>query len=468
MAAINNQRNIQHLLLRAGFGDTPAYIEKNKTRKSQDICNELFKRSKNYKDIALFDEADEMFQEGMAKNKEEKAGIFRRSQERLKKLNLAWMDKLIEDDAQLREKMVLFWHSHFACKGINAYFMQNQINTIRKLALGKFGDLLNAICKDPAMLLYLNNHKNTKDAIDLSFAREFLNVFTLGRGTHNDKETKDVARAFTGWGFDAKGTYLYTESKHDIEDKIFLGVRGKFTGEEVINIVLQQKQVAKFITTKIYRFFVNETIDGNHIYTLSENFFKSGFDINALMKEIFTSTWFYEEKNIGVLIKTPIELLVNMKRTFGISFEDSKHMLFLQKVLGQVLLYPTNASGWTSGKELIDSSSLMLRLRLPEYIFNAGEIKLYPKEDGDIETDYLSEKDFEVLRPLINWAEFGKPFMGQGQERMIDGMANFLLQHSLNKKQFELIVSELQNTEKSNPILIIAVKITSLPEYQLC
>jgi uncharacterized protein (DUF1800 family) len=468
MVLNENQRKVQHLLLRAGFGDTPLYMQKNAERKPNDILNELFKKSKTYTDFKLFEEADDMFQEGGVRNKDEKAGIFKRSQEKLKQLNLAWIEKLVSDDAQLREKMVLFWHSHFACKGINAYFIQNQLNTIRKHALGKFGDLLLAICKDPAMLLYLNNHKNVKGKIDVSFAREFLNVFTIGRGTHNDKDTRDVARCFTGWGFDPNGAFLYTEANHDADDKLFLGVRGKFTGEELINIILQQKQTAKFITTKIYRYFVNENIDGGHIYTLSENFYKSGYDIAALMKEIFTSKWFYEEKNIGVLIKSPIELLVNMKRTFGISFEDNKHMLFLQKVLGQVLLYPGNVAGWSSGKELIDSSSLMLRLRLPEYIFNASEIKLFPKEDGDVETDYLSEKDFDVLRPLINWSEFGKPFMGQGQEKMLEGMANFLLQQPLNKKQIELIFKETDKIEKSNPVLVMALKLTSLPEYQLC
>ncbi len=468
MAVTNNQRKIQHLLLRAGFGDNPAYMQKNANRKVADITGELFKKSKSYTDIKLFEEADDMFQEGGARNKEEKAGIFKRSQEKLKQLNLAWMEKLVSDDAQLREKMTLFWHGHFACKGINAYFMQNQLNTIRKNSLGKFGDLLLAMCKDPAMLLYLNNHKNIKGKIDTSFAKELLNVFTLGKGTHNEKDTKEVARAFTGWGFDANGSYVYNEANHDAEDKLFLGTRGKFTGEEVINLLLQQKQTAKFITTKIYRYFVNENIDGNHIYTLSENFFNSGYDLNSLMKEILNSKWFYDEKNIGVLIKSPIELLVNMKRTFGISFEDNKHLIFLQKVLGQVLLYPSNVAGWSSGKELIDSSSLMLRLRLPEYIFNAAEIKLFPKEDGDVETDYLSEKDFEVLRPLVNWAEFGKPFLGQGQEKMLEGMANFLLQQPLNKKQIELIIKETDSIEKSNPVLIMAVKITSLPEYQLC
>lgn len=468
MAVTNNQRKIQHLLLRAGFGDTPAYMQKNSNKKLSDLSSELFKRSRNYTDIKLFEEADEMFQEGGARNKEEKAGIFKRSQEKLKQLNLAWMEKLVNDDAQLREKMVLFWHGHFACKGINAFFMQTQLNTIRKNALGKFGDLLLAMCKDPAMLLYLNNHTNVKGKVELGFARELLNVFTLGKGTHTEKDTKEVARAFTGWGFNADGTYKFDEFNHDIDEKLFLGIRGKFTGEELVNILLQEKQTAKFITTKIYRYFVNENIDGNHIYTLSENFYKSGYDLTALMKEIFTSSWFYEDKNIGVLIKSPIELLVNMKRTFGISFEDNKHLLFLQKVLGQVLLYPSNVAGWSSGKELIDSSSLMLRLRLPEYIFNAAEIKLFPKEDGDVETDYLSEKDFDVLRPLINWAEFGKPFMGQGQEKMLEGMAHFLLQQPLNKRQIELIIKETDSIEKSNPVLIMAVKITSLPEFQLC
>ena len=135
--------------------------------------------------------------------------------------------------------------------------------------------------------------------------------------------------------------------------------------------------------------------------------------------------WFYEDENIGVLVKSPVQLLVNIKKTFGIKFEEEKNILFLQKVLGQVLFYPSSSEGWASGKDIIDSASLMLRLRLSEYIFNAAEVKLYPKPDGDVETDYLSEKDFDVLRPLINWAQFGYTFTGQGQEKMLEKMTNF-------------------------------------------
>ena len=465
--AVNNQRKIQHLYLRAGFGETPEFINKNFNKKTKEMVKKIFKDSKTFTDLKIFDEPDDMFKDIGAKTKEEKAGIFKSSQDRIRDLNLSWIDKLVSDPAQLREKMTLFWHNYFPCRGINGYFMQNQNNTIRRLAFGKFGDLLLAMVKDAAFLLYLNNHKNNKTNQDESFARELLTT-TLGKGGYTDKDVKSVARAFTGWSFNNNGEYAYYFLDHDDGEKSFLQFQGKFIGEEILNIILQQPQVAKNITTSVYRYFVNENVDDQRITDLSEKFLKSGYDIEVLMKSIFSSKWFYEDENIGVLIKSPIQLLVNLKKTFGIKFEEEKNILFLQKVLGQVLFYPTTSEGWSSGRDIIDSSSLMLRLRLSEYIFNAAEVKLYPKEDGDVETDYLSEKDFDVLRPLINWAQFGYTFTGQGQEKMLEKMTSFLLQQPLNKKQKELLIKETDNVEKANPIMTMALKITSLPEYQLC
>lgn len=431
------------------------------------MVKNLFKDSKSVTDLRIFEEPDDMFKDIGAKTKDEKAGIFRSSEARIRDLNMAWIEKLVSEQAQLREKMTLFWHSHFPCRGINGYFMQNQNNTIRKLALGNLGDLLIALCKDAAFLLYTDNHTNTKKNPNNALARELLSC-TLGKGNYNDKDVKNAARAFTGWSFTNEGAYIYNPLDHDDDDKDFMHLQSKFVGEEIITIILQKRETAVNITTSLYRYFVNETVDQSHIDDLVGKFIKSEYNIESLMKNIFSSKWFYEEKNIGVLIKSPIQLLVNLKKTFGIKFEEEKNILFLQKVLGQVLFYPSSGDGWSSGRDIIDSASLMLRLRLSEYIFNTAEVKLYPKPDGDVETDYLSEKDFDVLRPLINWAQFGTTFIGQGQEKMLEKMSNFLLQHPLNKKQKELLIKETERVEKSNPIMTMALKITALPEFQLC
>ncbi len=467
MASTNNQRKVQHLLLRASFGETPAFMHKFGHKNPKEIVKNLFKNSKTFTDLKIFDEPDDMFKDLGAKTKEERAGIFKSSQERIRDLNVAWIEKLVNDPAQLREKMTLFWHSFFPCRGINGFFMQNQNNTIRRFALGKYGDLLNALAKDAALILYLGNNTNTKDNVNDAFAR-FLLSKTLGKGYYSEKDVKSAARAFTGWSFLNNGTYQYNIQDHDADEKEFLQIKGPFTGEEIITILLQHKVVATNLVTRVYRYFVNETIDEEHIDHLTNRFIKSQYDIGLLMKDVFSAKWFYDEKNIGVLFKSPIQLLVNMKKTFGIKFEDEKNIIFLQKVLGQVLFYPTSIDGWSSGRDIIDSSSLMLRLRLSEYLFNIAEVNLFPKEEGDVETDYLSEKDFEVLRPLINWAEFGTTFIGQGQEKMLEKMSLYLLQHPLNKKQKELLIKETDQVAKSNPVMTMALKITTLPEFQLC
>ena len=170
----------------------------------------------------------------------------------------------------------------------------------------------------------MNNQQNRKGHPNENFAREVMELFTMGRGHYTEKDIKEAARAFTGWGYDKTGTFQERPKLHDDGEKIFLGQSGNFNGNDILNIILQQRATSKFIAAKIYRFFVNEAVNDQIVDEMATVFYKSNYNIAKLFDYIFTSKWFYNEANIGTRIKSPIELFVGIQRTLPLSFENLK------------------------------------------------------------------------------------------------------------------------------------------------
>jgi uncharacterized protein (DUF1800 family) len=266
---------------------------------------------------------------------------------------------------------------------VEAPFAMQQLNNIhRKYALGKFKDLLLAVSKSSAMLAFLNNQQNRKMHPNENFAREVMELFTIGRGNYSENDIKEGARAFTGWGFEQKtGEFVFREQLHDADSKTFMGKTGNFKGEDIIDMLLEKKETSYFLTRKIYRFFVNETPDENAVNDLADYFYQSNYDIASLMRKIFNAPWFYKQENIGVKIKSPVDLLVGIHKLIPITYDNKDGLLLFQRALGQTLFYPPNVSGWTGGKNWIDSSSLMFRLKAPSLLVNKGHIDVEPKDD---------------------------------------------------------------------------------------
>ena len=150
---------------------------------------------------------------------------------------------------------------------------------------------------------FLNNQQNKKQHPNENFAREVMELFTLGRGNYTENDIKEAARAFTGWGYNVGGDFVFRKNQHDTGTKTVLGKTGNFDGDDIIDILLEQKQTAIFITKKVYKFFVNENIDAEKVEWLGNRFFQSGYNIKNLLEDIFISDWFYAEKNIGTKIK---------------------------------------------------------------------------------------------------------------------------------------------------------------------
>ena len=471
MPGIDNYTKIRHLYSRAGFGLSASELNDLSHNSLSSIVKNLFKQSLPIDTLKVVD-SNTLDQDIPGKSPEElkmmKEDLRKESREKIKALNAQWLNKMINTKAALREKMTLFWHGHFACENGNAFYVQNQINTLRTFALGKFGDLLMAVSKDPSMLAYLNNRQNKKNSPNENFAREVMELFTLGRGNYTEHDIKNAAKAFTGWNFKTDGSFVINQKQHDDGEKIFFEKTGNFSGEDILTMVLQNKKTALFLTRKIYSYFVNDNPNEKIVKQLADGFYNSGYDIGKLMEEIFKSDWFYYPENIGKRIKNPIELLVELQKTFGLKFEKEQSQLFIQKALGQVLFYPPNVAGWKEGKNWIDSSSLMFRLRLPDLIFKSAEINIQVKHDGDVNTEFLSKGAGKNFNVTADWQSFTSQFDNVKENDLLDALINYLLAYKLTKTQKELLSTKMVKTSKESMIKSLAIAITELPEYQMC
>lgn len=459
--------HIQHLYWRAGFGLNFQEISNLKNKSTEKVVKALFKNSKGYMPLKIdLSEIEILRENNYQQLKKEKGLAFRQELQKIsrakgKELNIAWIDRLGTDTQILREKMTLFWANVFVCKDNNTYDIQHYNNTLRKHALGNFGDFTKAISHEASMIKYLNNKQNKKNKPNENFARELMELFTLGAGNYTEKDIKESARAFTGWNTNRKGEFVFNKKAHDFGKKTFFGKTGNFDGNDIIDLILEQEQCARFICDKVYRYFVNPIVDPVHLEEITTVFYKD-YDIENLMLTIFSSAWFYEDKNIGVKIKSPIELIVGINRVVPIEFEKNKQQIYFQKMMGQILLDPVNVAGWKGGKYWIDSNTLMFRLKYPSFILNNAEINL--EEKGDIEADFnefykKKKKRKNYFKTTVSWDVFETKYKNVSPEE---------LKETLILSPLNAGTKELMNSLKVVSNKEYCVQLMSIPEYQLC
>ena len=385
-------------------------------------------------------------------------------------MSTAWMERMATSPAQLREKMTLFWHGHFACRVRQPDAALRLHNTTRQYALGKFPDLLLAVSKEPAMLQFLNNQQNRKEHPNENFAREVMELFTLGRGNYTETDVKEAARAFTGWAYDYQGNFRFRERDHDTGPKTFLGRTGNFTGEDVLTIILEQPATATFLTTKIYRFFVNDVPNPAHIEPLAREFRKNGYDIADLLERMFSADWFYDPANVGTHIKSPVELLAGIRRTLNVKVDNAQPLLGYQRALGQNLFQPPNVAGWPGGRNWIDSSSLVLRLQLPAILFRNAEFAVALKQDeNDIAPNQTKAE--RTVRPgagaHLPLAPLQLLLGATPAPQQPAKLSEFLLQATIRPENLQLVQQIAQQKEPAEVLRSTLISLLSLPEYQL-
>lgn len=456
--------HIQHLYWRAGFGLSPAEWQQKQQWSVARALDELFAQAKAAPLLSV--PALELNREDRQMNREAFEQRIKEERRRVLECNVDWVSRMADPATPaLAERMAFFWHGHFACRSESSKLAIQQLNVLRQHGLGNLRNLLLGIARDPAMIRYLNNQQNRKDQPNENFARELLELFTLGRGHYTERDIKEAARAFTGWSSTLDGTYAFRPGQHDYGQKTFMGKTGNFNGEDIIDIVLEKPQTATFIVTKIYRHFVNETPHPGRIDALARQFFQSGYEIAPLMRSIFSSDWFYALENVGAKIKSPIELIAGMMRTLHLQLEQPMGLIFLERALGQILFNPPNVAGWPGGRIWIDNSTLLTRLSLPSVFFQNTEITMRVKDEleatqaeGKLSRRLVGTLDTQSLLGLAKGVRPAEQFQQ---------LANYLLATPARVE----VATLTQGLDLANPNVAVAqltMRLMSLPEYQLC
>jgi len=453
------KHHLIHLYNRIGFGILPKEVVKLAPLTKLEIVKMLFKHSKKTKSITVpLTTLNEL--NTIEDLKERKLQQRKENRRLIKTLNVNWHHQLNNSKTLLHDKMRLFWANHFVCSGNSIIQNINYLQTIEKNALGNFKDFVLEISKDPMMIKYLNNKQNKKKHPNENYARELMELFTLGVGNYTEKDIKESARAFTGWSSNKDG-FVFRDKLHDYGNKTFLGKSGNFDGTDIINIILKQEQCSLFISEKIYKEFVNPTPNKRHIEQMAKVFRKK-YDIADLMKFVFTSVWFYNDENIGVKIKSPVELLVSIHNVIPYQFKKDRHFQYIQFNLGQKLLYPPNVAGWPGNKQWIDANTIMLRLKLASTIVQQKQIELEP--DSEFEDDFETiekrkkSKLYEI-RTSIDWSTFESNTQGTTNKEW----QNVLIGNKLNEQTKNIIDATIKNSTKD-----FCISTMSIPEFQMC
>src|SRR5690606_2783949 len=265
--------------------------------------------------------------------------------------------------------------------------------------------------------------------------------------------------AFTGWMYDRDGSFVFRQRLHDAGTKVFFGRTGNFNGDDILKMIFEKREAAYFLVRKLYRFFVNEQPDEGHVKELGDYFYGQNYELELLLRRMFTADWFYEDENVGNKIKSPIELIAGLNRQFNIKYENPGILFRFQQALGQTLFYPPNVAGWNEGKNYIDSSSLMLRLKIPSTVLNNGIIEFEGKPDPDDEAFLaLSRRQGQRVAQQINATVRWEKFLEQIPQGISKkDLAVFLLQPKVGKT----LLNDISDTAD---LKIKVVQIVSTPE----
>ena len=397
-AAEWNYDRAAHLLERAGFGGTPDDIQRLAEMTPEQAVRSLvyYDRINNdhlipFEHSGLWDETLIDFPPSrpaateMALEKGEGMGVrlkpehvnryaqpasdrffywLRATRLETRRVGYWWAERMLDTKRPLEEKMALFWHGHFATaesKVRDYRKMLLQIDTFERHATGNFGDLVVAVAQDPAMLYYLDAGVNVKGAANENFAREVMELFTMGVGNYSERDVREAARAFTGWNFNNLD-FVVDPALHDDDPKEFLGRTGNFDGVDVLDIILEQPVTAEYIATKIFRFFVRDDVSPELSAKLGSLLRDADYELRPLLMTTFLSRDFYSTATYGAHIKGPVEHVITLLKQLGV--EDVPGVPDFNATtiaLGQHLLNPPSVAGWAQGQSWITPALIQER-----------------------------------------------------------------------------------------------------------
>ena len=296
---------------------------------------------------------------------EERRDFARRQALRVAELRAWWVQEMLATPSPLTERLTLFWHNHFVSsqqKVRVARLMYAQNALYRSEALGNFATLLHAAAKDPAMVVYLDSAQNRKGAPNENFAREVMELFTLGQGHYGEQDVKEAARAFTGWSLDRDtGTFLFRPRLHDDGDKTVLGRTGRFDGDAVLDVLLARPETAELVVGKLWQELVSPVPDAREVARIARAFRAANYEIIVPVRELLRSAAFWAPAQRGALVKSPVDLVVGALRQLDQSPADTRPYALAVAGMGQNLFAPPNVRGWPGGDAWINSNTLLAR-----------------------------------------------------------------------------------------------------------
>lgn len=341
---------------------------------------------------------------------------------------VVWLTRMLMTKRPLQEKMTLFWHGHFTSsiaevKIAPLMYRQNQL--FRSQALpANFKDFTKAVARDPAMLIYLDNNTNRKGKPNENWARELMELFTLGIGNYTENDVKEAARAFTGWTVSREGAFVFNRGQHDEGSKTFLGVTGNLNGDEIVDIIFTQPAHSKWMARRLLRFFVHDTPTEATVSRFADLYVRGGFNIKELVRQIFLSPEFRADEAYYSLVKSPIEYTIGALRALSVKGWDAKAWGSVNnglRVMGQQIYAPPDVGGWPGNRSWVNSTTYYTRANLAAQLVNINsDATIDPSEivlaagvkNGDAAVDFFLELLVQSDVPAEYRASL-KTYMGQ-------------------------------------------------------
>ena len=478
-----------HLLNRAGFGGSPADIQKLCDLGPDKAVSYLLDyeyihdpttdpnwAQPNPEEILQFRNAirDATTPEQKKQLQQEQQQLIQR---RMQELRGWWLQRMARGPRPFQEKMVLFWHGHFATsveKVRNPYYMWRQNELFRRLATGNWQQLLTDAGQDPAMLVWLDQAQSRKDHPNENFAREVMELFALGEGHYTEHDIGEAARALTGWSLEPQEQkYIYRPFIHDNGDKTIFGQTGNFDGDDFIAMIIAQPQSAKFITAKIWNYFAGSEPSPELSKALAANFRANGNNFKPFLRVMFRSEEFYAPDIVRNQVKSPVQWLVNSVRVFECDLPPTLVSWGMLRQLGQDIFAPPNVKGWDGGITWITTNSLLTRYNDAQALVE-GQLPAFTAADFARKAGGAGGgKAMKALQRVrmggVDVEKILTPEQRADKPTIVAALENRLFQTTLNSDQEQTLREFLDSkTKMSDADIVTTIRLMmSTPEYQV-
>ena len=499
-----------HLIYRAGFGATAGTISQMVSAGMQKCVERLINFQKvpdTYPKPDWAVPVPDLQAKRKNLSEEEKKKFQQDRRKEGQDLKMWWIRRMVMTTRPFQEKLTLFWHGHFATsiqKVRLPYFMWVQNEMLRRNATGSWRKMLKEISKDPAMVIWLDNISNRANGPNENYARELMELFSLGEGNYTEKDIKESARAFTGYSVDRNTQeFIFRENIHDTGKKRFFNRAGNFDGDDIVDIILARPQAPRFIAKKIWEFFCYQGPSDDLVDELASVLKSSNYEFMPLFKAIFTSNEFYSDRAVKKQIKSPVQWLVGSVLALQAELMPMRMINGVMRLLGQELFEPPNVKGWDGGAAWITTASLLTRYNLanvlvngviPDEMINAamGRREFAKKKKGKEEGDAMMSEEGPSMeemmqeerrqraqsrvkdamnRQLQRLVDVGKVIdvsTISDAHALVDRLCDVLYLDGMSDKDLQSIVEYVGNDFSEARVRGAAHLMMSTPHYQLC